>query len=262
MNDRHSQDIPVLSREGHTQLERAMAECSVLYNAVLQEWRDFWQWKQLGNEDTDQSITLYVQMKEFVLVCHEDSYWGSVSQQVGPGVLLRLDRARKALFNRVKAGDGPGYPRFKSRHRWHTIALAEVTRSMVRDGKVKVKGLPTMHLKQDGLPDTSQLKALRITKRGRRVTVSLTYPEEATPLPVTSASVGIDMGITDRLTLSNGESLDRRIVERECIAEKQRCLARCTNGSRECGSVRLSWRMLRDGKESGTGTLATGLPAG
>ena len=83
------------------------------------------------------------------------------------------------------------------------------------------------------MTDTSQLKALRITKRGRRVTVSLTYAEETTPLPVTSASVGIDMGITDRLTLSNGESLDRRIVERDCIAEKQRRLARCTKGSRK-----------------------------
>ena len=147
-----SQRRGYLSREGHTQLERAMAESSVLYNAALQEWRDFWQWKQLGNEDTDQSIILYDQMKEFLLVRHEDAYWGSVSQQVGRGVLVRIDRARKAFINRVKAGDAPGYPRFKSRHRWHTIELAEVTRSMVRDGKVKVKvkGLPTMHLKQGG----------------------------------------------------------------------------------------------------------------
>ena len=29
-----------LSRDGHAQLDRAMAECAVLYNAALQERRD------------------------------------------------------------------------------------------------------------------------------------------------------------------------------------------------------------------------------
>ena len=63
--------------------------------------------------------------------------------------------------------------------------------------------------------------------------MSMTYAEEAAPLPPSSASVGIDMGITDRLTLSTGESIDRRLSDRKAIAEKQRRLARCVKGSRE-----------------------------
>lgn len=42
-------------------------------------------------------------------------------------------------------------------------------------------------------------------RRGRRVEVNLTYAVEKEPLPHTYASVGIDMGISDRMTLSSGQ---------------------------------------------------------
>ena len=207
-------------------------------------------------------ITYNQQQGQLTQIRAEDEYWENISVHVGRGVLRRIDRAFQAFFRRVKAGQTPGYPRFKSRRRWHTIELAEVTPAMVRDGKVKVKGLPVIHFKGGDLPDSTQPKALRITKRGRRVTVNMTYSEEVSPLPVIYASVGIDMGVSDRLTLSTGESIDRRLSDRAGIAEKQRRMARCTKGSREWRKRPESLPMLRGKRESATGTLATGLPAG
>ena len=221
-----------LSRDGYGQLDRAMAECAVLYNAALQERRDAYR------HPDKVGITYNQQQGQLTHIRSEDEYWGGVSVHISRGVLRRVERAFNSFFRRVKKGDTPGYPRFKSLRRWHTIEMAEVNPAMVRDGKVNVKGLPTIHLKQGGLPDSGQLKSLRITKRGRRVTVNMAYAEEATPLPPNNASVGIDMGITDRLTLSNGESIDHRLSDRAGIAEKQRRLARCVNGSRE-------WRKRR-----------------
>ena len=91
---------------------------------------------------------------------------------------------------------------------------------MVRDGKVSIRGLPAISIKGGQLPDSSHLK-------GRRVTVSLTYVEEATPSPVPDASVGIDMGVLDRLALSDGSMYPRRALDRDGLAEKQRRLSRC-----------------------------------
>ena len=216
-----------LTREGYSQLDRAMIECAGLYNAALQERRDAYRHPDRVH------ISYNSQQGQFVHIRHEDAFWGSVSQQVGRGVLRRVDRAFQSFFRRVKRGETPGYPRFKSSRRWKTIDLAEVSPGMVKDGKVKVKGLPTIRFKGGELPDSTQLKSLRITRRGRRVTVSLGYAVESCPLPATEASVGLDLGITERITLSNGEGYDRRVVSWHDVAEQQRRLARSRKGSRE-----------------------------
>lgn len=65
------------------------------------------------------------------------------------------------------------------------------------------------------------------------MTVSMAYAEEVLPLPVNGNAVGIDMGVTDRIALSSGETIHRRVVDRDGVVSKQRRLARCKKGSRE-----------------------------
>ena len=128
--------------------------------------------------------------------------------------LRRADRARQAFYRRVKAGETPGYPRFKSGRRWHTVELANVTAGMVKDRgnyyAIRIKGLPEMRLRKGlTLPEDTP-KALTITLRGRRLFVNLTYEVEQAVLPKSDAAVGVDMGVSDRLALSNGERVGRR----------------------------------------------------
>ena len=154
------------------------------------------------------SVTLYHQTAELTQIRKEDSFWGGQDVGIGRGVLRRLDRARNAFFKRVKAGETPGYPRFKSGRRWKTIDLASVRSGMVKAGKLKVKGLPCVTFKDGGLPASDQLKSIRITRAGRRVTVSLGYEVEKQPLPDNPAAVGavgIDFGVKTRVALSTGE---------------------------------------------------------
>ncbi|MGQ0838592.1 hypothetical protein [Actinokineospora sp.] len=44
--------------------------------------------------------------------------WSFSSQQA---TLRRLDKAMQAFFRRVKAGDKPGYPRFRGANRFDTV---------------------------------------------------------------------------------------------------------------------------------------------
>lgn len=46
-----------------------------------------------------------------------------VSSQVLQEVLQRLDRAFKHFFDRVKRGEKPGFPRFKSKHLYNSFTL-------------------------------------------------------------------------------------------------------------------------------------------
>ena len=92
------------------------------------------------------SVSLYSQYRELTAIRAGDAFWGVISVQVGRGVLRRADRARRSFYRRASNGETPGYPRFKSSRRWHTIELANVDISMLRPRgdycAIRIKGLP------------------------------------------------------------------------------------------------------------------------
>ena len=224
--------------KGYGRLAEVNRECARLYNAALQEWRDAYQvtsqWHLSGQSPTymDQTVSLK-QVRE-----DDPEGWGSISVAVGRGVLKRLERARQAFFRRSKEGQKPGYPRFKSSRRWHSIELSECTPSMVRETEkhylIRVKGLPIIRIrKRRELPIGQKPLGLRITMRpSRRLMVAITYEVEKEPLPVNIGAVGVDMGVSDRLALSSGKTIPRRSVDK-AITEKQKRLSACKKGSRE-----------------------------
>ncbi|NEC84932.1 helix-turn-helix domain-containing protein, partial [Streptomyces sp. SID12501] len=81
--------------------------CS-LYNGALQERRDAYRHvSKTGIKYGDQSAQLK-DIRAFDPECH--GRWSFSSQQA---TLRRLDKAFQAFFRRVKAGETPGYPRFR-----------------------------------------------------------------------------------------------------------------------------------------------------
>ena len=213
--------------KGYARLERVMRMCAQFYNAALRDWRDAYRRAGVNRSRADQ-------FKELTLVRRDDpGGWGSLSVQVGRGVLMRLDRARRAFYRRVELGETPGYPRFKAHSRWRTIELGEPARGMLSSNRVKIKGLPTLRLRDTAsLPNPAQVRAITITKRGRRLFVNVTYEVESEPLPESSERVGIDMGTSERMALSTGERLGRRRRHSEHLERAQRRLSRCREGSR------------------------------
>ncbi|MXW27660.1 MAG: IS200/IS605 family element transposase accessory protein TnpB [Chloroflexi bacterium] len=223
------QERGYLSRRGCERLNKVLAECTDLYNAELQLWRD--QYKDSGKGDS-----LYERMKAFTVTRNSDPFWESVSVHVGRGVLIRMEEARKAFYRRCESGEKPGYPRFKSYHRYRTVQVEQTTPAMVRPDKhgyaVRIRGLPVVRLRTGRLlPPAEELKTFRITFRGRRPSVVLTYAVEIESLPKSSSRVGLDMGVLNRITTSDGEKIERRRPDRDDIARKQRRLSACKKGS-------------------------------
>ncbi len=214
------------SKEGYARIDRVLAECANLWNVALEH-------RKTAYKKAGVSISRNVQSKEFTAIVKEDAFWGSgISRRVGIGVLDRLDKAFQAFFRRVKEGETPGFPRFKSARRWHTIEPYPEPSMTRMPGRLKIRGLPPIRYNSGGLPEAGQVVSIRITRRFRRLTVNLTYKEPVpAPLPATGASVGIDRGISDRLALSNGENYPRR-RKSQALRRKEQRLARCRHPER------------------------------
>ena len=215
------------SAAGYRRIAKVLHESARLYNAALAKWREA--------HRAGVSVSLYSQYRELTATRAEDKFWGDISIQVGRGVLRRMDRARQAFYRRVKAGETPGYPRYKSSRRWHTIEIADVAPAMVKSRGnyqfIRIKGLPEIRLRKGlELPEGTP-KALTITLRGRRLFVNLTYVVELGALPDSDVVVGIDMGVPDSLALSTGERVGRMRKPNKKLVHARRRLSACKKGS-------------------------------
>ena len=129
---------------------------------------------------------------------------------VARGTLLRLDRAFQAFFRRVKAGETPGFPRFRSWRRFDSVEWPDVTGWKLNEdsrriylqgvGRVKVR----LHRPLRGTP-----KTITVRRIGHRWQVTLFCTNvPAQPLPATGRQVGVDVGVTVLAGLSDGRLID------------------------------------------------------
>ena len=228
-----------LSKGGIRRLDGVRSILNRLYNAALEEHRTAWESEQRGvtlydpskrKEDSGQSV------KARGLDLQKAGGSGRRPRvsggQGGAGMLVRLDRAFKAFFRRCKAGEKPGYPRFRPIARMETIDVVDPKATMVkkraRGYAIRPKGFPTIRIfPSRPLPDGCPLKALRIVRKPNRVYVDLTYEVEKPPLPKCESSVGIDLGVRKRAVLSTGERIERNRRDWGEIRKQQRKVSRC-----------------------------------
>ncbi len=214
-------------------LDAQLADACALYNSALQHRRDMYREHGRLVGYYDQSAELR-ELRATGLVSAVSNCW---SQQA---VLRRLDRAFAAFFRRIKAGEKPGYPRFKSWRRFDTldfsfagnaggIALTDTSRLRLQGvGHVKIK----MHRQ---IPAEAKLCEARVTRRNGRWYVSISLkgvPER--PLPEAGATVGVDLGINTFAALSTGELITGPRVNRAgavSVRRAQRKVARRKRGS-------------------------------
>lgn len=212
-----------LSKSGHKRLEEVFRLSAELYNAGLESRIDCYKRTGKGRSWQDQ-------FAELTQVRAELPEFREVSAVAMRGVLSRLDKAYKRFF---KHG---GFPRFKSWRRWRTIEINDRAWSMLkREGDktvLKVKGLPRIVVNSSReLPPNNLLKAIRITRKALRTEVALSYDLLTPEIKPVSNPVGIDMGISKRLTLSNGETVEKRVIDHKKIIRLQRSISRKVKGS-------------------------------
>lgn len=174
-----------------------------LYNAALEQRRTVWQSRKV-------SVSVYHQLRELPEVRKAEPDLGAVHAHVCQTTLQRLDLAFRAFFRRVKAGDTPGYPRFKAQDRWDSLVFKEYGNgAALVDGHLRIFKIGHLKMKLHR-PIAGTIKTVTL-KRSCRDHWSAIFSCDAVParaFPVASAEVGIDMGLTAFATLSTGEQIE------------------------------------------------------
>jgi putative transposase len=134
--------------------------------------------------------------------------WSFSSQQA---TLRRLDRAFAAFFRRVKAGQTPGYPRFRGVDWFDTVDFPKDGDGCRWDStahdpvpRVRLQGVGHVKVHRHR-PVSGRVKTVSVKREGRKWFVVLTAEQEQPkPLPATGSVVGIDLGIANFLADSDG----------------------------------------------------------
>jgi putative transposase len=176
--------------------EEILRDSAETYNAALQERKEAWGLQR-------KSISLYEQQKELTEL-RKDPQFAKIAADIQRDPLRRLDGAFKAFFRRCKSGDKPGFPRFRSAARYSSFTFGQ---PRVLDGRIVVPNLGWFKFKSSqeisGKPKTATIKRV-----GKKWLVRLACDIGAAPAKVAvSNAVGIDLGLVNFVTLSDGTSI-------------------------------------------------------
>ncbi len=173
-----------------------------LYNAALEERREAWKrcHKNISWYSQSQQVTEIRKIREDIAQLNHTS-----CQQT----LRRLNKAFDAFFCRIKSGEAPGYPRFQSRSRFNSITFRFNNGMRISNKHLYVHGIGETRVKwHREIPTESKIKQVVIRRKNGKwyAHFMLEFPD---PQPVEHLGnpVGIDLGLKNLVTLSNGETV-------------------------------------------------------
>jgi putative transposase len=202
-----------------------------LYNAALQQRIEAY--RRQGK-----TLRYIDQAGELKSVRAVDEQMAGYSYSAEQQVLRRLDKAFSAFFGRIKKGKA-GFPRFRAKSMFDsaefrfgdglTIRKTGKLRVAGIDGEIKVKW-------HRDIPVRAKIGAAVISRSCGKwyICFQITMPDAYGPWPDKGA-VGIDMGLSNLIATSDGETVRTPQFTKDAVKKQrrlQRSLARCKRGSK------------------------------
>lgn len=223
-------------------MEEVRVSHQQLYNAALEE--------RISAFKRNVGITYLLQARSLTIIRADDAAMRQVSQRAQQMTLRRLDRAYQSFFRRVKTGQTPGFPRFKSKQRFRGW-------SYLRDGfsyrpKINLKGQwfnGGLFLRDAGgmvkargkgrwRAEGSKVLQADITKRAGRWYASLAIECEPSR-DGGKRACGLDWGVNDLATLAYADGTTHTIAnnrffqaQKEKAAAAQKAASKSLRGKR------------------------------
>lgn len=217
------------SKSQERQMFNTLAVCRNFYNMCLEE-------RTLAYKIEGRSVTKFEQQKMAIRYRQTFPQAKTVYSQTLQTVTDDLDKAFKAFFRRVKAGEKPGYPRFKGRNRFHSFAFKQFGAGAKLDGRrLKLFGIGRVAVRWHR-PIEGIIKTVRIVyKAGQWFACFSCEVPDKPELPKTGCAIGVDVGVTALITTSDGDKVDHPQFYRDGqkkLRKLQRSLARKRKGSK------------------------------
>jgi len=160
-----------------------------------------------------------------------------VFSQTLQNVQERVDLAFKAFFRRVKAGERPGYPRFKGKGWYDSFTYPQLGFKLLSE-KLRLSKIGDIKIKLHR-PIEGKIKRLTVRRSSTGkwfACFSVEIDDPPKPPWKDGSMVGIDVGLESFATLSNGEKIDNPRFfrsEEKALAKGQRRLSKCEKGTRD-----------------------------
>ena len=232
-------------RQSHALL-RQLDHQRELYNAALEERIGTWTWERRSVSYFDQCRTLSglsdvrpEVVASGVTLCR--------------GTLKRLDRAFSAFHRRVNLGGIPGFPRFKPASRYDSLQWEDRSGWKLKVDARRLYLLGVGELKANyHRPLKGTPKAITLKREGTKWWLSVRCIDApAERLPSTGREVGIDLGVVNLVTTSEGKLMVGEHFgsrARTKLAQAQQQLATKQRGSnrrrRQVGEVARLYRKV------------------
>lgn len=226
------------SNQQKAQLTTMLGSLCDLYNAGLQQRIEAYQ-------RHGRTLRYVEQSAELKAVRAADDILGGLSFSTEQQVLRRLDKAFRAFFGRLKKGGKAGFPRFRAKSMFDsaemrvgdglTIRKSKRLRITGIDGEIKVKW-------HRDIPNEAELGAAVVSRANGRWYICFQIELPNASSRTDFAPIGIDLGLTSLVALSNGETIATpQITKRAAkgLRRRARALSRCKRGSKRRAKVRL-----------------------
>jgi putative transposase len=185
------------NREQNEFLSGELREACSLYNCALEERIGAWKSHRKSINYYDQANQLKAMRADGCLMlanfhCCQD-------------VLRRVDKTFKAFFARVRRGDKPGFPRFKSSRRYDSITFPSYGNGcrLFESGKLRIQGAGEIKVKLHRAV-AGKIKTVTIKREAGRWFACFSTEIEGQPLAPSGDAIGIDLGLANFATLSDG----------------------------------------------------------
>ena len=212
-------------------MQKVLDTCRLLYNESLAERKEAY-------KEERKIINYYDQAKSLTITKADNPSLKEVHSQILQDVLKRLDKAYQNFFRRVKSGEKLGFPRFKSYDRYGSFTYPQAGWKFIGKKKLKLSRIGTVEIKRHRqISAEAEIKTCTIKRVANQWYVVFSTELHASKISTATATrnpIGVDVGITNLITLSNGDKIDNpkwlRASEKK-LAKEQRRLNRKRKGS-------------------------------
>jgi len=214
-----------LSKEKHEYLKKAFLEAKWLYNYLL------------ATNDIKNAST---KCKE-VIVLNKDKeeeirYLENISSQMKQGILERIISSTKMLKTKIERGRENEVGRLKFKSEYNSIPLKQfgVTYKIINDKYIKLQGFKkpfrVIGLKQ--IPEDAEIANANLVRIAGDYYFKITCFTKKEERVKTNKKIGLDFGIMDNITTSNGDKINISVPESKGIKKASKKMNKAKKGSK------------------------------
>lgn len=206
-------------------LQLSLDACRWVYNKTLETRKQVWEERKesISRYDTSNLLTGWKEENPLLEVAYS---------QCLQNVTLRVDLAFRAFFRRIKAGETPGYPRFRGFDRYDSFTFPQSGFTLI-ENRLKLSKVGSIRIKKHREIE-GNIKTLTIRRTNGKWYAFFSCEVEPKLLPVSDKVVGIDVGLFSFATLSTGERVTNPRffkTDEKKLVKAQRRLSKADKGT-------------------------------